>query len=162
KHPEIVKVLLAAGATGGEDCLVDAAGFGDAAVVAAILEKTKAKQAALDLALAAVPKESRDVAELLRKAGARDTPPPVKLDAAALKACVGVYRSDEASERKIVLEEGQLVVKSGASTLYTLKAIDKSKFEPVDGTAVTYTFQRDGDKVTGFTHKSGSTLTVYK
>jgi outer membrane protein assembly factor BamB len=165
KHWPIVKALVEAGANGAEGALLPAASGGQADVVRAVLAKAKPKPEALASALAAVPADRPEVAEQLRKAGAK--PPangPNKTDglpdAEALKAYAGSCEGPEGAEFAIVLKDGKLRIQSGGRDVLTLNPVDRTTFKAAEYAEASVAFQRDGDKVTGFAMKvPGTTMT---
>jgi outer membrane protein assembly factor BamB len=166
-HVDIVKALVEAGADGADAALRSAAAQGDLKLVAAILDAAKSNdktlnEEALSKALAATPDRHADVAELLKKAGAK---PPVTtkvtVDRDLLDAYAGTYRSDEAAELKITVNDGKLRVQFAAGPAVQFTALDNVSFQNPDG-AFTFTFRRDGDKVTSVTSKRDMTETVFR
>jgi len=179
-HVEIVKALVGAGAADSDVALRRAAASGDLKLVAAILDAAKLNekalnQEALTKALAATPAKHAEVAELLTKAGAKPSATTeVSVDRDLFAAYAGTYRSDDAAELKITVEDGKLAVQfTGPAT--QLIAVDQSKtgrggaqtgrdvvsFQSPDG-AITYTFRREGDKVTSVTSKRDTTETIFR
>lgn len=166
-HVEIAKALIEAGAEGADAALRSAAAKGDLKLVAAILDAAKSNEKALNeealtKALAATPAKHAAVAELLKKAGAKPaTTTEVNVDQELLAAYAGTYRSDDAAELEIAVEEGKLRVQFAAGPAATLKAIDKATFEATDS-AFTFTFRRDGDKATSLTSKRGTSEMIFR
>ena len=91
----------------------------------------------------------------MKKAGA--LPPPkadFKVDAETLISYAGSYTS-EGFEVKVEVAGGKLMVTPIGQKPIAAEAMDKSTFRPVDMPAMTFTFQTDGDKVTGMSVKQG-------
>jgi outer membrane protein assembly factor BamB len=162
-HVEIVKALLAAGATGADSALQSGAAQGRADLVRAVLDAVKLKEDALSKALAAAPEKATEVRALLTKAGARAPGPSkeVTVDRELLTAYAGSYLSDSIGELKILLEGSKLSVQLGTAAAIKLRPIDKASFKTEVG-AVTVTFKREGNKVTGLSLKAGSTDLPFK
>jgi putative CocE/NonD family hydrolase len=162
-HPEIVKALLAAGAEGADNALQSAAALGKVDLVRAILDAAKPKQDVLTQALAVTPAKETAVRELLTKAGAKPPAPvtAVAVDKELLAAYAGSYFNDRAGELKVAVEDGKMTARFGTSTTVKLNAIDKASFKTEVG-GVTFTFRREGDKVTGLTMKADTAETIYK
>ena len=78
-----------------------------------------------------------------------------------MAAYAGTYRGDDASELKVALDEGKLRVQFAAGPAAQLTAIDQVSFQAGDG-ALTFTFRREGDKVTGLTWKRDTTETIFR
>jgi hypothetical protein len=156
-NADIVRALLDAGATGAGDQLPGAVRGGKGAVVRAILEKAKIKPETLNNALATVSSEKSEIAELLKKAGAKaPTTPAVTLDAGTLKSCEGTYRSKENGFDLIVaLKDGKLVVRFDKTELFSLRPTSPVAFQIV-GQPGSVTFKKEGAKATAFTAKFGA------
>jgi outer membrane protein assembly factor BamB len=162
-HAEIARLLVEAGAEDADTALHFAVQKGNLELAKAVLGKAKIKQADLDKALAATPKEEVKIIDILTKAGAKATEPGFKVDVAILQSYVGSYRDDELTvEFKVVLESNHLVVKSGGFPLYVLRAIDETTFQPVSKDTSTIVFQKVKDKVTGILRKDGKKENIFK
>jgi outer membrane protein assembly factor BamB len=162
-HAGVVKALVEAGASGAGSTLRAAAGQGKADVVKAILETDKVKGEALDKALAATPAGNKEVAELLRKAGARapdkPAPAPVKVPAETLKEYAGTYRTDSGLSLTVNAEGGKLAAAFAGQPLGDLAAADDKTFRA--GTDLSLTFQRTDGKVSGASLKRGAAETAF-
>ncbi len=157
-HVAIVQLIVEAGAKDLDAALLYAVKGGNVELAKVILKKTKLSPAALDMALAATPKNKSELIALLTKAGATPAKasekPAVKVDAGVLKSYVGVYRNEEfMAEFTVVLQGDRLVVRSGGSPLYDLRAVDASTFQPLSDDKLTIVFQREKDKVIGMVLK---------
>jgi outer membrane protein assembly factor BamB len=162
-HAEIVRLLVEAGAEDADTALHFAVQKGNLELAKVVLGKAKIKQADLDKALAATPKNKAEIIDVLTKAGAKAAESSVKVDAAILKSHVGSYRNDELMlEYKVVLQSDQLVIKSGSFTLYVLKPVDETTFHPVSKDSTTIVFQKDKGNVTGILEKSGTKENLFK
>src|SRR5581483_7698469 len=116
---EIVKLLVESGAEGSAGLLNPAVKAGQTEVVRAILAQGKAKGTVLDTALAAVPPKNPELAEMLKKAGAKIVPPKpeVQVPAETLKAYVGSYEAP-GQPIKLALKDGKLGVEYEGQILY--------------------------------------------
>jgi outer membrane protein assembly factor BamB len=162
-NPAIVEALLKAGAKGADKYLASAARIGKPEVVRTILDNAKVDQASLDQALAAAPKTRPEVGEILRKAGAKESAAPAaKIDPQAVKPYLGVYRNDDRTELKLVLEGERLLLKMGPFSLYELQPVEAGTFRSASDDKLTFRFERDGERVTGFTQKANKTETRYQ
>jgi outer membrane protein assembly factor BamB len=162
QHWEIVRALVKAGAEGADTALQSAAMEGRVEVVRAILAKGKLKEDALTKALAATPAKHAAVAELLKKAGAKPAPKTetTTVPPELLKAYAGSYRGDSGIELKIVVDAGKLTAQFATGSATPLNAISMTSFEMAGG--LKFTFQREGDKVTGLTLKNDDTDIVLR
>ena len=156
KHANIIRLLLDKGAKGGDDVLMMGASMGNLEMVTAVLDKGGASPATLSAALATATKNNKtEIVEALKEAGA--LPPPkadFKVDAETLISYAGSYTS-EGFEVKVEVAGGKLMVTPIGQKPIAAEAMDKSTFRPVDMPAMTFTFQTDGDKVTGMSVKQG-------
>jgi acylaminoacyl-peptidase len=144
---DVVKLLVEAGAAGAANALPMAAARGNVELVRVILVRAKPNESTLTSALAATPSNQTEIADLLKKAGAK--PPAPKTEATVerelLAAYPGTYRTDNGVEVKITLADGKLTAQFGSGAASKLSAIDKTSFKSDDGT--TLTFRRENDKV---------------
>jgi len=162
-HWEVIKLLVEGGATGAQGLFSSAVKQGQTEVVRAILAKVKIKEDALNAALASVPAKHPELEEVLKKAGAKPGPPKpdfqVPID--VLSSYVGTYET-QGQRIKVVLKNDKLSLDFEGQIIATMKPIDRTTFHPIGNEALTYTFQRDGDKVTGFTAKATSREVSFK
>jgi outer membrane protein assembly factor BamB len=161
-HAAIVKALLEAGADAADAALRTAAATGSLEVVRAILETGKVKEPGLTKALAVVPAKNTDLAELLKKAGAR--PPAAaeeKTDPEKLAAFAGTYRNPEAAEVTVTVQGGKLAFRVPPLAAVPLRSVDAVTFRSADD-GTTVIFRRDGDRVTGLTLKRGTQEDLYQ
>jgi outer membrane protein assembly factor BamB len=161
---DVIQELVEAGAEGSAGLLTEAVKQGQTKVVQAILAKANVTQAAKDAALAAVPAKYPEIAEALKKAGAKvaakPKPDPGKPAAVmtpeALKAYAGTYEGDEIAELVLVAKDGKLQVEAGGRAIMTLEPGAANTFKVVGRDELTITFDRQGEKVTGLTFKSAT------
>jgi outer membrane protein assembly factor BamB len=151
KHAPVVGALLAGGATGGDGILQSAARSGDVELVKAVLASSKPKPDALTSALKAAGKS--ELAELLRKAGAKEPEkpkdPPRPED---LSAYAGTFKNADAGDVTVKTEAGGLAVEAGGRKLFTLTR-DRDDTFKADGSPVSVEFKKTAGKVTAFALK---------
>jgi ankyrin repeat protein len=163
-HIEVVRALLDKGAKGVDDVLFAAVGNGNVELVKVALAKGGLDADTLTNALSSANEnKNAEIIELLKQAGAK--PLPVgnfEVDAATLKSYEGTYKLDQGNELNVVVnKDGKLTVGTrGNGTV--LGAFDKVTFRPVAFAGLTIIFNVEGDKVTGFTLKQGTTTQLYK
>ena len=141
-----------------------AMGFGvsgnHTALVKTALEKGKFPQERLDKYLAtAKSKNSNDVIELLKAAGAKDTVPFV-VSADKLITYEGKFKSDNLTIT-VTLKDGKLIGSANGGDL-TLVPVKEHVFDAVEQDGLSITFTLEADKVTGATIKNGTFQTVLK
>jgi hypothetical protein len=163
-HADVVRALLDKGAKGIDDVLFSAVGNGNVELVKIVLARGGLDADTLSNALSSANEnKNAEISELLKLAGAK--PLAVgnfEVDAATLKSYEGTYKPEQGNELKIVVnKDGKLFVATpgGGSVL---GAFDKVTFRPVSFAGVTIVFNVEGDKVTGFTLKQGTTTQLYK
>jgi hypothetical protein len=154
-HTAIVRMLLDKGAD-PDPALTPAVFFGHAETVQALLGTGKVKPETLSSALGAATQAGRkEIAELLRKAGA--TPPEAaggfQPDPETLKRYAGTYKTPEGIEFNFSVKEGKLVGGNIFDDPAPLKAVDKVTFRLPGFEESTIVFELAGGKVTGFTLK---------
>ncbi len=99
QHWDVIDVLIEAGAEGGASLLTEAVKQGQTGIVRTILARTKPSESTLNAALAAVPARHPEIAEALRKAGAKvvakPSPSPAKPTATTKPADAKPEKSTE-------------------------------------------------------------------
>jgi dipeptidyl aminopeptidase/acylaminoacyl peptidase/ankyrin repeat protein/outer membrane protein assembly factor BamB len=155
QHPGIVKALVEAGANGAAAQLPAAAAAGNIELVRIILDQTRPNEGILNNALAMTPAKHTDIAELLKKAGAKPPAPKteVAIERELLLGAPGIYRADAGIEVKIAANDGKLSAQMGGGPAMKLLAVDKTSLKSEDG-ATTFAFRRENDKVAGLTMKA--------
>ncbi len=162
KHIEVVSLLLDKDKESVEDVLMSGATQGNVALVRVALSKGSAKPEALTAALVtatAGEEKNAEIAEMLKKAGAI---PPPEIAAEILQSYVGKYRNEQGTEINVTLKDGRLFAAQGTQPPFGWSAIDKTTFRPVDFGGVTFAFNVEGGKVTGFAVKQGQNNTLFK
>jgi len=161
-HAEIVKALLDRGAAASKDQLLMTGVYGrHVELIKLMLERGGILPETLTLALTqAENEEYADVAELLKKAGAKPAPKgDFKVDEATLKTYEGVYKNDQVGELTFVVKDGKFMGKLTGQDWFTTSALDKNTFTVIEVGGVNIKFNSEGDKVVGLTLKqSGATL----
>ncbi len=159
---EVVKLLLAAGAE-ADGALASAVHLGNVELVRAILDKGKLKPQTLNAALTATPAKRTDIAEMLKKAGAKPPSQPEAKDAGpALTLFAGAYESDNGFQFQLAVKDSQLVALFQGNPLYVLSAVDKDSFRITGDDTTKITFKREGDKVVGFALKTAKDEMTFK
>ncbi|MEK6300774.1 MAG: ankyrin repeat domain-containing protein [Acidobacteriota bacterium] len=158
-HVQVVKLLLDKGAAGVERVLVSGVQGGNVEIVKAALEKGGLKQETLNNALIRASSENKEIVELLKKAGA--TAAQFSVDPETLKSYAGVYKNEQIGELTVEIKDGKLAGKLAGQGPFTTAAQSKDTFSILEVEA-TLTFNREGDKVTGFTLNQGGGKFVFK
>lgn len=158
-HVEVVKLLLAKGAHGGDQVLLSAARSGNLEMTRAVLDSNKPDADALTAALStAMTGKHEAVVEALRAAGAT---PPFEVDTATLNRYVGKYRAESGEIDISVSPAGKLVASPGGQRI-TMFATDKVTFKPEGFAGIVVQFQVEGDKATGFVLTQGGRPVTYQ
>ncbi len=164
-HADVVRALLEAGAEGAEQYLNTAVTLRNLAMAQALLDNGKLKQDVLDLALVTAAGRSPDIAEVLKKAGAKATPkgevkPAVTLDAATLASYTGTFRNEDGQDIKFFVADGKPTVELFDQNL-NVRFSDKTSFQPIAAPAFQFTVKQDAGKVVGVVMKRGDRETLY-
>jgi ankyrin repeat protein len=155
---EIAKLLLDKGASGVDRVLMAGVDLGNAAMVKIALDKGGLAPEALTLALARAEKAGKpEIIDLVKKAGAT---PPVQVDAETLQSYAGTYKGSV--DIVFVIKDGKLTGGVPGQTPFTLTAISKTTFAPLEFDGATATFNVEGGKVTGLNWTQGGSSTVFK
>jgi outer membrane protein assembly factor BamB len=154
----VIRELLDAGATGGDQVLLSAVRSGDAELARVVLEKAKPSEEMLTAALVHVPEKKPEVKEMLTKAGAKPASPE---DAEKFQPVVGKYTAESGTVWEIALVEAQPVVKIGGRVQYVLRPTEPLAFKTVGSTG-TLTFKKTGEEVTTLDYKDGSFTATLK
>jgi hypothetical protein len=160
EHLEIVKLLLAHGATPKDQALLAAVSEPDAAMTKVILDSGGIPAEALSAALESAAQDKQtEIVALLEKAGAKPTP-EFKIDPAQLARYAGTYRNQGGNELTFKVTDGKLTGGPAGVTL-TLAATDAKTFRVIGNQGVTLAFQSEGDKVTGLAVTQNGSTTTY-
>lgn len=161
-HVAVVRALLEKGAEEVGDVLMAGAGGGNVELLRAALDTKRATPEQLTVALVAAQgkADKPEIVEMLKAAGAK---PPFEVDAETLQSYAGKYRDEKGGmEVNVSLKDGKLVAQATGQPQFTWMALDKTTFRPVEFGGLSFTFNTDAGKVTGFTLKQGETPTVFK
>ena len=159
---EIVKLLLDHGATGSKDQFLMMGVYGHHnELIKLMLDRGGILPDTLSLALKqAEENQWADVADMLKKAGAKPAPKAdFKVDEATLKTYEGVYKNDQVGELTFVVKDGKFTGRLAGQDWFTTAAIDKNTFNIVEAAGATIKFNSEGEKVVGLTLKqTGNTF----
>jgi Ankyrin repeats (many copies) len=159
---EIVRLLLDKGATGGEEALQSGVDKGNTALVALAIDKVKPTPDELAVALASAEKDGKtEVAEQLRKAGAKPLPPAdYAVPADVLAKYAGSYKATSGWEVKLEVKDGVLTCLTCGPKPQKLGAVDGVTFRPEGEAAPTLVVRFEGMKVVGLSVKEGRQETL--
>jgi hypothetical protein len=131
KHYGVAKMLIRKASANPDETLASVAESGNADLVETFLAAGKPSQPALDKAYAAaLDGKQTEVAALLKKAGAREPAPAFAVDAKALEAYAGAYKSDQLPlDIKVFVKEGALFMQATGQSEFPLKANSATQFE---------------------------------
>ncbi len=160
-HFEAVAALLEKDTASVNDVLMTGVRSGNRELVSVALAKGGAKPETLTAALANASndKEKAEIAEMLKKAGAT---PPMTVDAAILQSYVGKYKPEQGGDIAMSVKDGALLATPTGQQPIAMMALDKTTFRPAAFEGIVVTFNAEGEKITGFILKQGTTTTVYK
>jgi ankyrin repeat protein len=159
-HLEVVRLLLAKGAEGADDVLMNGVQQNKEDVVKMALDTGKIKPDAMTAALAfSMNANTPALSDLLKKAGAT---PPMEIDAATLQSYAGKYKGETGPEATITVKDGKLIVAGFGRDVIPLMALDKTTFRPIAFGGITFAFNVEGEKVVSMTFKQGTTSNVMK
>ncbi len=164
-HVAIVKVLLDKGAAASKDNLLMTGVYGQhIELVKLMLERGGILPETLTLALTTATNEGwTDIAELLKKAGAKPAPKAdAKVDEATLKSYEGVYKNDQLGDLTFALKDGKFMGMLTGQDWFTASAVDKENFTVVEVAGINIKFNSEGDKVVGLTLKQGGYTFEFK
>jgi dipeptidyl aminopeptidase/acylaminoacyl peptidase/imidazolonepropionase-like amidohydrolase len=146
-NPEIVEVLLEAGAGDGAAAFLDAVQQGKTDIVHVALAKAQLSPEVLGAALLTAPAKPPGIRDVLQKAGAK----PLGTDRAVargddLTSYVGDYESPNGARVTALIREGRLLTQAGPGGAYILKAVGPGLFQAI-GLATNLEFQRQDGRV---------------
>jgi ankyrin repeat protein len=159
-HVEIIKHMLDKGAKGVERVLMTGVANDNKEMVKAALDKGGMPGETLSAALGrAIRANKTEIADMLKKAGA--TPPvEFKVDEETLKSYAGKYKAGD-TEIVFVLKDGKLSGGVPGQQPFTLGAINKTTFAPLEFDGATAVFNLEGGQVTSLTWKAGGRETKF-
>jgi outer membrane protein assembly factor BamB len=162
-HAGVVKLLIESGAKNADNALQSAVTSGNVGVVRAILETGKIKHSALDQALRATRADATEIADLLKKAGAKPSIPlkPVNtVDTKSVAECVGTYRTAKGAELVITRSGNSLEATLAGKAIGSLSPADDGQFRSEKGD-VALTVRHKGGKVSSLWLRQGRIETAY-
>lgn len=160
KHDDIVKLLIEKGAD-PSGVLMSSVQKSDAAMVKLILAKGGLPPDTLSSAMsAAVRTKKTELVDLFEKAGVKPLM-EIQVDPDVLRSYEGSYKDERGSELLFSVKDGKLTGGPAEQRL-KLTGIGKDTFMPAQMEGLRIEFNREGNKVTGFALKQGSSVTIFK
>ena len=158
KHVNVVRLILEKNADEVENVFMTGVRQSNEELVKMALDRGGLKPDTLTVALVIASAEgdenSKNLVEMLKKAGA--VPPP-DVDAATLQSYAGKYKGEPGPEVTVVAKEGVLFAIGIGRGELRLMPLDKTTFRPLAFGGLTVTFNAEGGKVTGMTLKGQNT-----
>lgn len=159
-HLEIVRLLIEKGATDKSAALNLAIEKDSPELAKAVLDKGNIPAQTLTKALAnAEAAKKTAIVELLKKGGAMSF---VKVSDATLQTYAGVYKHEQVGTLTFTLKDGTLTGQIAGQRAFTVGAIDETTFTIIEFDGATFTFVKEGDKVTGVNLKQGAGNYAFK
>jgi hypothetical protein len=157
KHYAVAKLIIAKGNGNADEQLKAVADQAD--LVQVVLDKGKPSQAALDSAYeGALAGNKKDVAELLKKAGAHEPLPAVVVDAKVLDSYAGTYKTDAIPlDIKVFVKEGKLYLQATGQPAFAPKPKSVTVFA-----MAAYNLEVEFDSANAFTLKQGGQTFKFK
>jgi hypothetical protein len=159
QHYSVAKIIIARGNGNVDGLLKDVVDAGQADLVQAVLEKGKPSQPVLDGAYEnALSENKKDVAEVLKHAGAHEPAPAVAVDAKVLESYAGTFKTEQMPmDIKVFVKEGRLYV----------QASGQDPFAPKPKSATVFVFapanlEIEFDSAASFTLKQGGGTFKFK
>jgi hypothetical protein len=158
KHYGVAKLIIAKGTGGNVDAQLKAvADHPD--LVQAVLDKGKPSQSVLDSVYeGALTGNKKEVAELLKKAGANEPAPPMVIDTKVLETYAGTFKTDTFPlDIKVFVKEGKLFMQATGQDPFAPKPQSPTVFAyaPAD-------LSVEFDSPSSFTLKQGSMTIKFK
>jgi Ankyrin repeats (many copies) len=156
KHYAVAKMIIAKG--GDADAQLKAVAD-QADLVQVVLEKGKPSQAVLDSTYeGALSDNKKDVAELLKKAGAQEPAPAVVVDTKVLESYAGTFKTDAIPlDIKVFVKEGKLYLQATGQSEFAPKAKSPTVFA-----MAAYNLEVEFDSANTFTLKQGGQTFKFK
>ncbi len=142
------KVLLATKAGVPDYLLFRLVMAGKADRVAAVLQRQKPPEETLSAALALAPASSKDVKELLTKAGGKPFPAATEEEQKRWKGLAGDYESATGARLFVQLRNGTLLAMTGRTGFGVLRPVDERTFRLVGDGGGRLRFELKGAEVT--------------
>jgi ankyrin repeat protein len=160
QHAEIVGLLLAHGAKGKEDALMEAVSAPDVAMTKIILEHGGLFPNTLSDALESAKKRGhQDIVSLLEQAGAKPNV-EFKMDESQLGRYAGTYRATGGADLVFTVAGGRLTGGPPGQQL-TFLARDATTFRIVEAPGTTFTFRLEEGKPAVLTVSQRGNITTY-
>jgi len=159
KHYAVAKMIIAKGNGNADEQLKEVADAGQADLVQVVLETGKPSQSALDGAYeGALAENKKDIAALLKKAGAHEPPPPVAVDAKVLESYVGTFKTEQIPlDIKVFVKEGKLYLQATGQSAFAPKPKSPTVFA-----MAAYNLEIEFDSANSFTLKQGGQTFKFK
>jgi len=159
KHYDVAKLIIAKGNDKPDEDLKTVADAGRADLVQAVLDKGKPSQPALDSTYeAALAGNKKDVAELLKMAGAAEPAPPVVVDAKVLDSYAGTFKTEAIPlDIKVFVKEGKLYLQATGQPEFAPKPKSPTVFA-----MAAYNLEVEFDSANTFTLKQGGQTFKFK
>lgn len=142
-HAEVLRALLEKGAD-APTALSTAVMSGHPAAVKVVLDRGGLPADALTESLVAAERSEepagKEIAALLKAAGAQPPPPPAQIAPEVLAGHVGTYRSQEGFAGTIALKDGKLTAAFEGGGTLTLAPVDATTFRAEEFPAVKFAF----------------------
>jgi hypothetical protein len=152
QHLNVVKLLIQKGASAPDQILGDLLAKGEPDLVQTILEYSKPSQAVIDSAYENALSSARaEVVALLKKAGAREPAPALKVDVKVLESYAGTYKSSGIPlDIKAFVRDGTLYMQATGQSEFPLRPKSPTLFEFTPAQVVV-----EFDSPSSFTIKQG-------
>jgi hypothetical protein len=159
KHYGVAKIIIVKGNGNLDQQLKDVADAGQFDLVQAVLQKGKPGQPALDGAYeTALADNKKEVADLLKQAGAHEPPPPVVVDPKVLESYAGTFKTDQIPlDIKVFVKEGKLYLQATGQDAFAPKAKSPNVF-----VMAAYNLEVEFDSPNSFTMKQGGGTFKFK
>jgi len=157
KHYAVAKLIIAKGNGNADEQLKAVADEAD--LVQLVLEKGKPSQAVLDSAYeSALTDNKKDIAELLKKAGAHEPAPALAVDAKILESYVGTFKTEAMPlDIKVFVKDGKLYLQATGQSEFAPKPKSPTVF-----VMAAYNLQVEFDSPNTFTLKQGGQSFKFK
>jgi ankyrin repeat protein len=159
KHYAVAKLIVAKGNDKPDEDLKAVVDSGEADLVQAVLEKAKPSQSTLDSAYeAALAGNKKDIAELLKKAGAQEPAPPIVVDAKVLESYAGTFKTESIPlDIKVFVKDGKLYLQATSQPAFAPKPKSPTVF-----VMAAYNLEVEFDSPSSFTLKQGGQSFKFK
>lgn len=157
KHYAVAKLIITKGNGNADKQLKAVADQAD--LVQAVIEKGKPSQPALDSAYeGALAENKKDVAGLLKKAGAHEPAPPIVVDAKVLESYAGTFKTETIPlDIKVFVKEGKLYLQATGQPEFAPKPKSPTVF-----VMAAYNLEVEFDSASSFTLKQGGQSFKFK